>query len=277
MIGESSASITGVVTGASIGGTGISAVSPVLKLVKRSFGPGHAGLLTGVTVSEACSGGGTITIDANLHGTQTFSNGDTMAVTAQNCVEDGAVMNGRLNIAFSEVSGDLMNTWSGAATLDTTFTNFSIASGNENATINGDMKIALKVTSMTSSSVTISGKSLQATEQKAGATLASLTLSDYLVNGSTNGTTITSSAGFTVSGNTNGLGQFAYTVKTLQPFVSTGTAMPGSGSLIVNGAASSVTVTALGAGGVRLDYSAKGDGAITQTTTLSWTEFLASL
>jgi hypothetical protein len=66
-------------------------------------------------------------------------------------------------------------------------------------------------------------------------------------------------------------------VKSVQPFVSVGTGMPGSGSLIVNGNASSVTVTALGAGGVRLDYSAKGDGVITQTTTLSWADFNASL
>jgi hypothetical protein len=66
-------------------------------------------------------------------------------------------------------------------------------------------------------------------------------------------------------------------VKSLQPFVSTGTAMPGSGSLIVNGAASSVTVTALSASSVRLDYSAKGDGVITKSTTLSWAEFIASL
>jgi hypothetical protein len=53
--------------------------------------------------------------------------------------------------------------------------------------------------------------------------------------------------------------------------------MPGSGSLIVNGAASSVTVTALNASSVRLDYSAKGDGVITQSTTLSWADFAASL
>jgi hypothetical protein len=170
-----------------------------------------------------------------------------------------------------------MNTWVGAATMNTTFTSFSIVSGSETATVNGDMKITLKSNSATSNSVTVSGKSLQATEQKAGATVSTLTLGDYSVTASTNGNTTTSSGNFALSGNVNGLGQVSYTVKNLQPFVSVGTAMPGSGSLIVNGAASSVTVTALNTSSVRLDFSAKGDGTVTQSTTLSWAEFIASL
>jgi hypothetical protein len=277
LIGSSSTSVTGVLTGVSIGGTGISAVSPVLKLVKRAVGQGGVQLLTGVTMSEACSGGGTVTIDANLHNAQTVSNGDTMTLVARNCVEDGNNMNGSLTVAFSDVSGDFVNTSTGAATMDTRFTGFSIASGSETASIDGDMKIALRVASASISSITISGKSLQVSEQKAGAAVANMTLADYSLTGSTDGTSTTSAASFTLSGNVNGLGQFAYTVKTIQPFVSVGTAMPGSGSLIVNGAASSVTVTALSASSVRLDYSAKGDGTITQSTTLSWSEFVASI
>jgi hypothetical protein len=277
LIGDSSSSITGVLTGVSIGGAGISAVAPVINLVKRSFGQGGAPLLTGVTVSQACTGGGTLTIDANMRNPQTFSNGDTMAVTAQNCVEDGNNLNGRLTIAFSNITGDLTHSAIGGATMDTTFTGFSIAGGGETATVNGDMKIVYASTSSTSNSSTIAGKSLQTVEQKGGATVASLTLADYSVTGSTNGTTTTSAANFSLSGNANSLGQFAYTVKSLQPFVSVGTAMPGSGALIVNGAASSVTVTALSASSVRLDYSAKGDGVITQSTTLSWAELIASL
>jgi hypothetical protein len=51
--------------------------------------------------------------------------------------------------------------------------------------------------------------------------------------------------------------------------------MPTSGSLIVNGAGSSVTATVV-SNGVRLDYSAKGDGVVTQTSTLSWSDFLSA-
>jgi hypothetical protein len=277
LISNSSSPATGILTGVSIGGTGISAVSPVLTLVKRAVGQGSSPLLTGVTMTDACSGGGSLSIDANLRNAQTISTGDSMTLTARNCVEGGNNLNGTLTIAFSGVSGDLVNSSTGAATLDTRFTSFSVASGNETASINGDMKIALNLTSATSSSVTISGKSLQTTEQQSGAAVASLTLSDYSLTGSTNGMTTTSAASFTLSGNANSLGQFAYTVKNIQPFVRIGTAMPSSGSLIVNGAASSVTLTAVSASSVRLDYSAKGDGTITQSTTLSWSEFVASI
>jgi hypothetical protein len=277
LINGSSSSVTGVLTGVSIAGTGISAVAPVVNLVKRTFGQGSVPMLAGVTLSQPCSGGGTIAIDATLRNTQALSNGDTMTVTAQNCVEAGNNLNGRMSITFSDVSGDIMNTWVGAATMNTSLTNFSIASGGETATLNGDMKIAMTSTSATSNSITISGKSLQTSEQKAGATVATLTLADYSLTGSTNGATTTSAANFSLSGNANGLGQFAYTVKSLQPFVSVGTAMPSSGALIINGAASSVTVNALGNSGVRLDYSAKGDGTVTQSTTLSWADFIASI
>jgi hypothetical protein len=277
LINGSSSSVTGVLTGVSISGTGIGAVSPVVQLVKRSFGQTNAPLLTGATVLQACSGGGTFTIDGTLRNPQMVSNGDSMTVTAQNCIEDGNKLNGRMSITFSDVSGDIMNTWVGTATMNTSLTNFSIAAGSETATLSGDMKIALTSTSATSNAITISGKSLQVSDQKAGATVATLTLADFSLTGSTNGATTTSASNFSLSGNVNGLGQFAYTVKSLQPFVSVGTAMPGSGALIVNGAASSVTATALGNSGVRLDYSAKGDGVITQTTTLSWPDFVASL
>lgn len=277
LIDNSSSSITDVLTGVSIGGPGISAVSPVIKLAKRVVGRSGAQLLTGVTMSENCSGGGAVTIDANLHNAQTFSNGDTLTLTAKNCVEDGNNLNGNLTITLSDVSGDLVNTPVGTVTMDTRFTGFSIASGSDTATINGDMKITFRSASATSSSLAISGKSLQTTEQKTGAAVANLTLSDYSLTGNTDGTTTTSSASLSLSGNANGLGQFAYTVKNIQPFVSIGTAMPGAGSLIINGAASSVTVSALSASSVRLDYSAKGDGAITQTTTLGWSELLASI
>jgi hypothetical protein len=275
VISDSSSSLTNVLTGVSIGGASISAVSPVLKLVKHAHNAPQ--LLTGVTISENCSGGGTVSIDATMRSQQTISNGDTMTVTANNCVEDGSTLNGAMSITFSDVSGDILNTWTFGATLDTRFNNFSVASGSDMLAINGDMKIAISQTNSTTNSLTISGNSLQTTEQKAGTTVATRTLTNYSLTGSTLGSTVTSAANFTLSGNSSTLGQFSYSVKNITPFVSTGSAMPSTGSLIVNGASSSVTVTVVGSSGVRLDYSAKGDGVITQTTTRSWTEFLASI
>lgn len=274
VISDSSSSLTNVLSGVSIGGASISTVSPVLKLVKLArFAPQ---VLTGVTTSQSCSGGGTVSIDATMRVQQTISNGDTMTVTANNCVEDGNTLNGAMSIAFSNVSGDILNTWTFGATLDTSFNNFSVDSGSDKMLVNGDMKIAISQTDATTSSLTISGNSLQTTEQKAGTTVATRTLTNYSLTGSSRGTTITSAANFSLSGNSSTLGQFAYSVKNVAPFVSTGSAMPSAGALIVNGASSSVAVTVVDSGSVRLDFSAKGDGAITQTITRTWAEFLAS-
>ena len=275
VISQSSSSLTGIVTGVTVAAPGVGAVSPVLGLVKQAYGNNGTALLTGVTISDSCTGGGTVTIDANLHNQNTLSNGDTLTMTAFNCTEDGATMNGKLSITVSGVSGDVINSTTGAVTLATSFTNFSIASGSTSDTLSGDMKISLTATSSVDATFAISGASLLATEQRSGATVATRTLTGYSVTGSVHGSTVSAAADFSVSGNANGLGQFAYTVKNLQPFVTTTTGVPTAGSLIVSGAGSSVTATVV-SNGVRVDYSAKGDGVVTQTSTLSWSDFLSA-
>jgi hypothetical protein len=275
VVSQSSTSLTGIVTGVSVAAPGVGAVAPVLGLVKQAYGSTGAGLLAGVTISDNCAGGGTVTIDATLRNQNTLSNGDTLTMTAFNCTEDGATMNGKLSITVSGVSGDVINATSGAVTLDTRFNNFSVASGSEADTLNGDMKISVTVANSVDATFAISGASLLATEQRSGATVATRTLTAYTVNGSVHGSTVSAAANFSVSGNANGLGQFAYTVKNLQPFVTTTTGVPTAGSLIVTGAGSTVTATVV-SNGVRVDYSAKGDGVITQTSTLSWSDFLSA-
>jgi hypothetical protein len=277
VISDSSSSLSGFLTGVSVGQPSIGVVRPALDLIRHVY-PRTAGqLLTGVTMTEACSGGGSITIDANLSNSQMASNGDTITIAAKNCVEDGDTINGSLSIKMSNISGDVFNSWNWSATLDSTFTGFTVSSGADTLSVNGDMKIALTQTNSTTNSMSLSGKSLQTSVQRSGASLGTVTLADFSMTGSTRGTTVTTAANFAMSGSSSALGQFSYTVRNLQPFVSTGGATPSSGSLIVNGAASSVTLTVVPPTGVRLDFSAKGDGVTTQTTNLSWTELLASL
>lgn len=275
-ISESTSPLSGMLAGVSIGGAKVSVVGPALDLVRKVY-PRTTPLLTGVTVTEACSGGGSMTVDANLRNPQAISNGDTMTITANNCFEDGDLINGAFSVAMSNITGDIMNSYNWGATLDTKFNNFAISTGAERATINGDMKIVISQTSATNSTLTVSGKSLQLAEQRSGVKLGIYTLADYSMNGVVQGTSVRSAANFTISGNTTNLGQFSYAVKNLQPFMSNGQSMPYTGSLIVNGASSSVTLTVTSVNGARLDFSAKGDATITQTSNLSWTELLAGL
>jgi hypothetical protein len=275
-INQSSSSLTGVVTGVTVAPAGVSVASPAFDLVKRAVRQNGASLLTGVTMSSACTGGGSMTIDATLHNQNTLTNGDTLAVTTKNCVEEGSTMNGAVSVTVSGVSGDVVNGTTGAVTLDMRLTGFSVTTGSDTEVGTGDMKISVNATSATDLDLTISGNSLQVTEQHAGTTVATRTLTAYTMTGGLHGTTVTAAANFAVSGNANGLGQFAYTVQSLQPLVTTTMSdVPTAGSFIVNGAASSVTATIVPTG-VRLDYSAKGDGVITQTSTVSWTSFVGA-
>jgi hypothetical protein len=275
--GDSSSFASNLLTGVSVTPAAArpDVVTNVLALTKRAFNGNAPKLLTGVTITEACSGGGTLFIDGTLRNPDTFSNGDTISITASNCSEDGEVVNGGFSVTFSSVTGDLANTSIGGATLNTQFKSFSVTSSGETSIMNGDMKIAVANTSATQSKADVSGTSLQAIEQKAGTTLTSLSMTNYNMYSSTNGRTKSNAATFSLTGNSNGLGKFGYSVRNLQPFVTTGI-LPSSGALVVNGATSSVTATVLSGGNVRVDYSAKGDGVVTATKTLSWFDFVAS-
>jgi hypothetical protein len=273
---DSSSTVITALTGVSISGVNINTLSPALDLVNRAYNRGAPKLLTGITVSSACTGGGTVSIDGTVRSEVVASNGDRITITAVNCVEDGVTLNGAFTISLSGISGIAFasNVWS--ATLDVQFNSFTARSGSDVAGASGDMKLVISQTSFNSNSVAISGNSLQ-TSLSMGGNASSLTLTEYAASGATQGNTFTGAANYTMSGNTSVLGQFKYSVKNLKPFVSVGGALPGSGSFIVNGATSSVTLTVVEGARVRLDYSAKGDGVITQTSTVDWAAFIPSL
>lgn len=275
-ISSSSSQVTGALTGVSIEGRSISAVAPALDLISHAYNRAAPTLLTGIGLSESCPGGGTISINGTVKSQTVASNGDTLTITATNCAENGLVMNGGFAITLSGISGIAFGATAWAATIDTRFDAFRVATGSEIVGLSGDMKIAINQASSTANSVSISGKSLQASESTAGVTVANRTLTDYSVTVTSQGATVTSAANYALSGNTSALGQFAYSVRNIQPFVSVGAGVPTAGSFIVNGASSSVTMTVLAGGNVRLDYSAKGDGVITQTSTVGWASFIAS-
>lgn len=273
-VGASSNQVTEVLAGVSIGGTGINTVAPVLRLVKGAYG--GAQLLTGVVQTETCAGGGTLSRDATVANSQNPSNGDIITVTATNCVDSGQTLNGALSIKFSGVTGTLS---SGVftVTMDSTFTNFNIASSTDKVNVNGDMKIAVNQASATDNTIAISGTSLQTTEQQGSAAAVNRTITAYTVTGKTQGTTISSAANFGLSGTSTALGTFSYTVQSKTPFVfNNGATVPSSGSLVVNGNASSVTATVVSSG-VQLDFSNNATGTVTSTNTLAWAAFLGSI
>lgn len=275
-----SSSLTDVLTGVSIQPVNNGLVPTVFKLVRHAFdGPN---LLTGVVQSKNCTSGGTIAIDATLKNPTMLGNGDVMTMTATNCVENGATLNGTLKVTFSNVTGDVLNSSTWTATLDSVFTDLAVASTANNVTnvvsVGGDMKIAMNQENASRNTVTITGKSLQTTAKQNGTTVTTRTLADYSLNGTTrDGVTTASGVKFSLSGNTTSLGQFSFTSQNTADFVSAIGKNARSGAMIVNGNASSVTLTAINDSSVRVDFSAKGDGTVTQSFTLSWAEFLSKI
>jgi hypothetical protein len=276
-LSTSSYSVSGALTGVSIEGGNLSTVAPALDLVKRAYNRGAPTLLAGVAMTENCTGGGTISLNGTVKSEEVASNGDTLTITATNCAANGMVLNGAFTITLSGISGVAFGAAPWGATIDTQFNAFRVTKGTKTVGANGDMKVGISQSSATANSLAISGKSFVATESAAGVTVSNLTLTDYTVTGATQGATVTSAANYALSGNSAALGQFAYSVKSLQPFVSVNGGTPTAGSFIVNGAASSVTMTVVAGGNVRLDYSAKGDGVITQASTVTWASFVSSI
>lgn len=249
----------------------------VVQALLRQWRPGPADRRLHHHHSGLRRRGGTIAVNGTIAGTNGPTNGDKFSVTASNCVEDGATINGTLAMAFSNVSGNLFGAGAGAATMDLTFTDFSVAEGTTSATVAGDMKLVMSQTSAGNVNLAISGTSLQSVERKAGVKISDFRLSNYTATVAGSGSTFSVSANYGLAGTFGSLGQVSVTVNTLQPFVVGASGVPSAGSLIVNGAASSVTATVVPANKVRLDYSAKGDGVITQTNTIDWATFVVSL
>jgi hypothetical protein len=277
-VGASSASLTDILTGVSVSNANINTVAPLLRLVKRAYSGQQ--LLTGVTVNETqpCATSGNLVISGTVSNADKLSNGDSITITANSCVEGGETLSGAFSVNFSGVTGDIATPVFGV-TMASTFTNFNITSGTDKVGVSGDMKVVLNQTSSSANTISLSGNSLQTTEQQGSAAVVNRTITAYTVSGKTENNVNTSAADFGLSGTSPKLGTFSYTVKNLAPFVTPIGATPTpptSGSLIVTGNASSVTATVV-SNGVRVDFSAAGNGTITSTETVAWAAFLSSI
>jgi hypothetical protein len=274
-IGTSPAAVNSMLTGVSIKAGSASVLETALALVKRAVGNSSLNLMTGIATTSNCSGGGTMSISGSMLDGVAVRNGDVLTVTSHNCIESGSTTNGSIDVTFSAITGEVFSSSPWSATMALRFNGLDDTSVGETIGVNGDMKIVANQTSQTSGSYAASGASLQLSRTVSGIRLNQLTLSEYAAIENISGNTISDSANFTLSGSSAALGTFSYSVRSVQPFVRIGDATPASGASIVNGASSSVTITAVDASKVRLDYSAMGDGVITQSTNLDWTSFLA--
>jgi hypothetical protein len=233
------------------------------------------GVATGVTTSRtvACAGGGSISATVTEAVAGTRSNGDSMALTANNCVSDGDVLNGRVDFGFSDLSGTIGSSTAWSAKLAMNFTNFSVQSGGNTLRADGDMTLAYTQTGYQVATAVVSGSSLQMNLTKSDGTLISCTLTAYGMTGSINVGTYTSSANFIVTGSSPRLGTVNFTVRTNTAFRRTGAANPSTGSVTVTATdKSSATLTVLDSTYVKIDLDKNGDGVTDETSNTTWAE-----
>ena len=115
----------------------------LLGSLRRSSAGAQQAVGVVTTEEEQCSGGGKLVTqdnDANNNGRP--DQGDSFTISAQNCVEDGNVLNGQIAVTLGNVSGNIDgDVFNVAATA--VYTNFSIASAGERVVTNGTLNLGI--------------------------------------------------------------------------------------------------------------------------------------
>lgn len=269
--------VTGALSaGVEVDAPSLSLASASIQIYKR-FSAKNSQLVAGVTTSEPCSGGGSVTIDESVVSDSKLTAGDRIAFTANNCVEDGLPpLNGKMSIIINAVTGDPVNTDRYTLSFTANYTNLAVTSGTRSVLINGDLTVNASKNGTSATSVTLSGNQLGLSVKQSGTTTNAYSLANYKLTGTENGTSNTLDGNYTLSGSSSSLGDYSYRVQTLKPVVvSSSGAFLSGGSVLVTGAPATITVTSLDGTSVRIDYSANGNGVITATSSLTRSQFNA--
>jgi hypothetical protein len=262
--------VTGsLVSGVEVSAPSLNLASASTRIYKR-FSAMNSRLVTGAVESQACSGGGSVTIDAMVASDGRHTVGDRVAISAKNCTEsDLPAINGSVIFTVASVSGDPLNSDRYILVIAGTFDNFELIEGVKRTLISGDLTAAVSQDGSSDITVSLSGESLSLTVTESGTATDVYRLASYGFTGTVADGTISLSANYTLSGFSVKLGDYTYRVETVRPLVMSGGALPSSGSLVITGLPAKVTVTALDGTSLRVDYSANGDGIITASNTLS--------
>lgn len=245
--------------------------------VLRQLVGNQASTVTAVTQSASCPGGGTAKMSGPDDSLDNMKPGDVVTVEASNCGVSGLKINGGLMLTLKEGSAASVLDGASQSVMQFQFSSLSLASETETALIDGDMTAKYAQSSAGDITVVLSGDSLRTMLKRDGALVTDHTLLGFESSATATIAKRTASRNYTLSASSSSVKDVHVGVKTVTPFVYGADINPVSGSMLVTGAASSVTVTAVDADNVRLELSARGDGVITETRTVSWPEFQKSL
>ena len=263
-----------IASGIEIDAPALSLASASTRIYKR-FGEKGAQLVTGAIYTEACSRGGSVTVNESVADDSKVTPGDRLTINANNCAEDDLPsLNGTLSLTINSVTGDPVNTDRYSLAFTTNFSNMALTSGTQRVLIDGDLSIATAQNGSSAISIGLSGSRLSMSVAQSGAAANTYTLADFNLSGTEGGSTTTLAGNYTLSGTSAKLGAYAYRVQTVRPIVVSGSGSSVSaGSVLITGSPATVTATALDGTTMRLEYSTRGDGVITATSSLTRSQF----
>lgn len=241
--------------------------------VLRQLAGNRPSTVTAVVHSASCPGGGTMKLSMSADSLDSMQPGDVATIEASNCGVSGLKMNGGLMLTLKEGRAASALNSASHGVMQFQFTSLSLASETETMLLDGDMTERHDRSSAVDITVSLSGDAFRTRLEKNGALVIDHTMLGFESSVTTTIAGHTASRNYTLSTSSPSVRDLYVGVKTVTPLVYGAGDNPLSGSILVTGGASSVTITAVDAASVRLDLSAKGDGVITKTRTMSWPEF----
>lgn len=240
---------------------------------------GTGTLATGASVTQSCTGGGTITFDVTASGSGIPAAGDSYSFLASNCVEtDGTtsmVMNGRLTISVLSGSYDPASAvYPKSITMRMVTANFSVSAGGETEVFNGDLTMALTETSATSASVVLTSSSLASTIGSHHVLVVNYSLS---VTETSTGGTMSISASVQTDNPRLGSTAVSYTITTVTPIAVNSAGVVTAGSIKVTGSNSALLLTATGPDTFSVQVDGNGDGTYESTSSVTRSQLQALL
>lgn len=272
--GSTASTAAGLNTNPQAAAPGAALVKTSLKQLNRVLGIAFLQRTIGLsnTLTVSCAQGGTATLILNAASGSQLSAGDSVQLTADNCVDGTDMANGAITIDFVDVTGRPSSTSAWNATLALGFNNFSYDDGDEANTANGTLNLTYDQTAARTATFNITSDTLQLQEVEDGVTTNN-TLSAFNASGSVNGDIFTYRTGFTLDGDVPNLGNGPYTVATSTDFVQQEGSNPSQGVLQVTASdGAAFVLTALDPVNVNLTVDRNGDGVVDQNTTTTWDE-----
>lgn len=223
---------------------------PVQRALAAARQPGRVTAQAEPPFDEACSGGGTVTIEG----------GDDLLsskFTFNACVEDGETLNGSISLALATISDDTL-----LQTFDVKVTGLSVTQGNAAIKLTGDLRMTLDARTAGQTTATFTSTTQSFEQSQNGQVQFSSTLSNFqLAHVVAESGQLTDTFSFNSDGSAAALGTVAYKAETVTALVTpAGAGEPASGQIKVTVNGKGIILLTAEATRVHVQGDVDGDG-----------------